>query len=196
MERKNSGPHDIWLYVARRVWWRLLTTLFRNRVRVIAAIVALLALGLFSLMRGSLQGQASVAGVMPIAVTVLRLEAHGDRLPLVLQERDGARQLSLELGLTEARVIAREQGFRIQGEQPQTYALFRDIVGQLGGRVDHVIIAASEDGAPVARIAIAVDGRDVRIIRARPADAVALALTTSAPVYVENSVFDRPGGTV
>jgi hypothetical protein len=30
--------------------------------------------------------------------------------------------LSLELGPTEARVIAREQGISVQGEQPQAYA--------------------------------------------------------------------------
>jgi bifunctional DNase/RNase len=134
---------------------------------------------------------------MPVAVTVLRLEVRGDRLPLVLQERDGTRQLALELGPTEARVIALEQGFQVPGDQqPQAYNLFRDLIGQLGGRVDHVIIAAADDGEPVARIVIAVDGGDNLVIRARPADAVTLALTSNAPVYVEGGIFDRAGRTI
>jgi bifunctional DNase/RNase len=197
MQHKGSEPDNVWLYVARRVSWRLLTTLYLHRLKVIAAIVAVLALGLYSLTRGGgIQGQAGVVGVMPVAVTVLRLEVQGDRLPLVLQERDGGRQLTLELGPTEARVIARQQGLQVQGEQPHAYNLFRDLVGQLGGRVDHVIIAAADDGAPSARIGIAVEGGDIRIIRARPADAVALALTTSAPVYVEGSIFNSHRPTI
>jgi bifunctional DNase/RNase len=196
MDHKSSAPKDIWLYIARRVGWRLLNAAYLNRVKILAAIVAVLALGLFSLFRGGLEGQASVVGVMPVAVTVLRLEARGDRLPLMLQEKEGARQLSLELGPTEARVIAREQGISVQGEQPQAYALFRGIIGQLGGRVDHVIIVAGDDTSAAARIIISIPGGDTRIIRARSADAVTLALTTNAPVYVEGSVFDRPAGTI
>jgi hypothetical protein len=55
-------------------------------------------------------------------------------VPLVLKEKHGTRQLILELSPIEARVIAREQGQRITGEQPQVYDLWRDVIRELGGR--------------------------------------------------------------
>jgi hypothetical protein len=153
MVRKSSPPEVIWLYVARRVWWRLLTMAYLNRLKIIAVIVAVLALGLLSLWRGVLQGQASIVGVMPVTVTALRLEPRGERLALVLQEKDGARH-------------------------------------------DHVIVVAGDDTSAAARIVVALSGGETRIIRAPPADPVALSLTTNAPIHVEGSAFDRAAGTI
>ena len=93
-------------------------------------------------------------------------------------------------------MIAREQGFRVQGEQPLAYDLFREIIEQLGGRVDHVIVAAADDGAAATHIVISIDSGDTRIIRARPAGPVTLALKTGARVFVESSRFHRPVGTI
>jgi bifunctional DNase/RNase len=174
MVHNNREPHSGVRYIARRVWQRLLLALYANRITVAVAIVILIALGLFSL-RGAPRGEAAVVGVMPIAVSVQQLEPRGETLPLVLKEKSGSRYLSLPLESAEARVIAREQGVRVPGGQPRAYDLMRDIIQQLGGRVDHVILADADRGGYAASIMISVAG-ETRMLRAKPADAVALAL--------------------
>jgi bifunctional DNase/RNase len=194
MQQRPSTPKTTWLYVAKRVWWRLLLALYPQRVKIIGASLALLAFGLFSIVRGGSPGQAAIIGVMPVAVSVLKLEWHGDELPLVLKESDGGRQLLIDLDITEALVIAREQGLRVQGDPPQAYDLLRDLIAELGGRVDHVSIAETDDGGSMtARILVALDNGDTRVLRARAPEAVALALKTGARIYVERSLFDRAG---
>jgi bifunctional DNase/RNase len=175
------------------VWWRLLVKLYPHRVKIIGAIVALLLFGLFSLARGAMLGQTAITGVMPVAASVLKLEPRGNELPLVLKEDDGGRQLLIDLDITEALVIAGAQGLRIPGDPPQAYDLLRDLIAGLGGRVDHVTIGETEDGSMTARIVVAIDNGDTRILRARAPDAVALAMKTGARIYVERSLFDRAG---
>jgi bifunctional DNase/RNase len=82
----------------------------------------------------ALRGEAAVVGVMPIMVSVQQLEPRGETLPLVLKEKGGSRYLSLPLDSTETRVIARAQGVRVPGEQPQAYDLMRDIISSSGPR--------------------------------------------------------------
>jgi bifunctional DNase/RNase len=113
-------------------------------------------------------------------------------VPLVLKEKHGTRQLILELSPIEARVIAREQGQRITGEQPQVYDLWRDVIRELGGRVDHVILADAGPGAVTARVVIVLDG-EARTLRASPGDAVTLAVKTGADIFVEASVLEKFG---
>ncbi|MDQ3810442.1 MAG: DUF151 domain-containing protein [Chloroflexota bacterium] len=196
MQHKPSTPRTTWLYVAKRVWWRLLLALYPHRVKIIAASLALLAFGLFSIARGGSPGQAAIIGVMPVAASVLKLEWRGDELPLVLRENDGGRQLLIDLDITEALVIAREQGLRIPGAPPEAYDLLRELIAELGGRVDHVTISDTNDGLTTGRIVLAMDNGDTRVLRARAAEAVALALKTGARIYVERSLFDRASGTL
>jgi len=54
MNHGGSAPNKGWLYVARRVWWRLLAALYKHRLRVIGVIISLVALALVSLICGGL----------------------------------------------------------------------------------------------------------------------------------------------
>jgi bifunctional DNase/RNase len=65
----------------------------------------------------------------------------------------------------------------------------RDVVQELGGRVDHVIVSETALGVYSARVVVAMRG-DVRVVRAKATDAAALALITGAPIYVESSLFE------
>jgi hypothetical protein len=79
MKNRSSMDASGWLYVARRVWWRLLAALYVQRVKIVGAILALLALGLVSLMAGGVQSQGALDGVGPAAASVAQLEPDSDK---------------------------------------------------------------------------------------------------------------------
>jgi len=183
---------NLWLFVWRRVWQRLALALYRRRWNALAVAALILIGGAFLIVRAVFETPAAALGVAPIAVRVQELQPQGNTLPLVLIEKAGPRQLVIrELESTEARVIARQQGMNLQGEQPRAYDLMRDLVQHMGGRVDHVILAEGER-AYIGRIVVSAGG-DLRIIQAKPADAVTLALKSDAPIFVENAILDRFG---
>jgi bifunctional DNase/RNase len=183
---------NLWLFVWRRVWQRLALALYRRRWNALAVAALILIGGAFLIVRAVFETPAAALGVAPIAVRVQELQPQGNTLPLVLIEKAGPRQLVIrELESTEARVIARQQGMNLQGEQPRAYDLMRDLVQHMGGRVDHVILAEGER-AYIGRIVVSAGG-DLRVIQAKPADAVTLALKSDAPIFVENAILDRFG---
>lgn len=69
-------------------------------------------------------------------------------------------------------MVARHQGVRQSGDQPQVYELLREVVQQLGGRVDHVIVSDIAAGMYAARVVVSIGG-DVRVVRAKAAEAAA-----------------------
>jgi bifunctional DNase/RNase len=187
----RQGPRITYLYIARRVWQRLLVALYTHRTVVLGIVITLLVLGLFWL-RAAFQGQASAIGTLPIAVSVHALEPRGDAVALVLKEQNGPRALAVDLPLTEVRVIAVHQGVQLPGEQPQVYDLFQEIVQQLDARVDHVLVSDVSEDIYTAQIVLSI-GSDTRVLRAKAADAATLALKTGAQIFVENDVLDGHG---
>jgi bifunctional DNase/RNase len=186
-----QGGRSTSIYIARRVGQRLLLALYMHRVVALGVLLALLVLGLFWL-RAPRPGQAPVIGALPIPVSVQPLAASSGGIRLVLKEQNGPRELALDLDVTSAPVVARHQGVRQAGDQPQVYELLREVVQRLGGRIDHVIVSDVAAGMYAARVVVSIGG-DVRVVRAKASDAAALALITGAPIFVENTLFEPNG---
>ena len=68
----------------------------------------------------------------------------------------------------------------------------RDTIQQMGGRIERVLVNDANQREYLAQIVVSGNG-DTRVIKARPGDAVALALQSGAPIFVENGVLDRFG---
>jgi bifunctional DNase/RNase len=100
----------------------------------------------------------------------------------------------MAVGSTEALAIAQQRGNTQipPDQQPQAYSLMRDAIQQMGGRVDRVIVNDATQNQYLAQIVVDSSG-DTKVIKARPGDAVALALQAKAPIYVEDKVLDRFG---
>jgi bifunctional DNase/RNase len=71
-----------------------------------------------------------------------------------------------------------------------THDLLRNIITDLDGRVDRVVVNDLKDNTFYAVIHLTVRGERVAV-DARPSDAIALALRTRAPILVEESVIDN-----
>jgi bifunctional DNase/RNase len=68
------------------------------------------------------------------------------------------------------------------------------VFGELGATISHILVNDIDDNTFFARI-VAEQGSHTIEIDARPSDAIALAVRTDVPIYVEPHVFERAGTT-
>ena len=108
---------------------------------------------------------------------------------VVLQERDADRMLPIWVGVVEANAIAL-QVENITTARPMTHDLLRNIIEDLDGTVDRIVVSDLKEQTFYAVIHIRIHGEHLAI-DARPSDTIALALRARAPIMVEDTVFDR-----
>ena len=102
---------------------------------------------------------------------------------------DDTRLLPIFIGFDEAVSIARGLDARDIG-RPLTHDLMLDIIEELGGRVDQVVVSGLEEGTFVADLSLDTP-RSEAVIDARPSDSLALAARTNASIAVEPAVFEE-----
>ena len=108
---------------------------------------------------------------------------------VILKDVQGERVLPIWVGIFEANAIAL-QVENIATPRPMTHDLLRNIISDLDGRVDRIVVSDLKDNTFFAIIHLTVRGEAVAV-DARPSDAIALALRTRAPILVEESVIDN-----
>jgi bifunctional DNase/RNase len=108
---------------------------------------------------------------------------------VILKDKDGDRVLPIWVGIFEANAIAL-QIENIVTPRPMTHDLLRNIITDLEGRVDRVVVSDLKENTFYAVVHLTVRGERVAV-DARPSDAIALALRTRAPILVEESVIEN-----
>jgi uncharacterized protein len=106
---------------------------------------------------------------------------------IILRDQDGQRVLPIWVGVFEANAIAL-QIENVQTPRPMTHDLLKNVIDDLRGRVDRIVVCELKENTFYARIHMSVDGR-VLEVDARPSDAIALALRTRSPIFVEETVI-------
>jgi bifunctional DNase/RNase len=110
-------------------------------------------------------------------------------MPVVLLDVDDPEYvLPIFVGFEEAMSIARGIDAEDIG-RPLTHDLTLDIVEELGGRVERVVVSDVRDGTYIADLHLNTPREDV-VIDARPSDSLALAARTGAPIDVDEAVFE------
>jgi hypothetical protein len=126
-----------------------------------------------------------------VSVDSIRVSLLTQHRVVVLREADSRRYLPIWIGPFEADAIA----MAIQGHEPQrplTHDLLKSTIVDMGGSVSHILVNDIHDNTFFARIVIEHYGRNVEI-DARPSDAIALAVRTEVPIYVETHVLEQAG---
>jgi bifunctional DNase/RNase len=108
---------------------------------------------------------------------------------VILKDKAGDRVLPIWVGVFEANAIAL-QIENVSTPRPMTHDLLRNIITDLDGRVDRIVVSDLKDNTFFALIHLTVKGEGIAV-DARPSDAIALALRTRAPILVEESVIDN-----
>ena len=94
--------------------------------------------------------------------------------------------LPIWIGTPEAQSIALElQGVKMP--RPMTHDLMRAMLTHLTVNVSRIVVTDLQNGTYFAEIHLSRNGADV-VVDSRPSDAIALALRTEAPIYVEEKV--------
>lgn len=110
---------------------------------------------------------------------------------VVLKEKAGERYLIISIGLAEANAIAViTEGVDVP--RPLTSDLLCSILNRLGARVKSIIINDIRDGTFYANVILKANWTEIKI-DSRPSDAIAIAVRTGAPIYVEETVLDKAG---
>ena len=110
--------------------------------------------------------------------------------PIVLLKAVNSNKfLPIWIGHPEAAAIL----MRLQGAnapRPMTHDLLTDILARMGAKCSRVAVTHLEDNTFYASITLAVDGRELEI-DARPSDAMALAVRSEAPIFVDDDVIEE-----
>lgn len=108
---------------------------------------------------------------------------------VILRDEDGQRVLPIWVGIFEANAIAL-QIENVTTPRPMTHDLLRNVIHDLKATVDRIVVCDVQDNTFYALIHLTRDGQGMTI-DARPSDAIALALRTRAPIFVEETVLDH-----
>ena len=108
---------------------------------------------------------------------------------VTLEEMGGQRLIPIWIGVNEGNAI----GLKLQGEQlprPMTHDLMSNMLEILNVKVEKVVVTDLKDGTYYAVVVLANGSRRYEI-DARPSDAMALAVRTSSPIYVDEKVLKK-----
>ncbi|MFB6300360.1 MAG: bifunctional nuclease family protein [Halobacteriales archaeon] len=133
---------------------------------------------------------------MNAAIDAVRVAGTPDGpVPVVIlapddDETAGDDVLPIFIGFDEAVSIAR--GLDAEGiGRPLTHDLMLDVIEELGGRVERIVVSAIVEDTYIADLHLNTPrGNDV-VVDARPSDSLALAARTNAPIEINEDVFDE-----
>jgi uncharacterized protein len=128
-----------------------------------------------------MQIEMTIKGLMVDPVT---------NMPIVLlRDEAGTRVLPIWVGIFEANAIALQME-NISTPRPMTHDLLRNVIADLKGVIDRIVVTELKENTFYAVIHLTVNG-DTVAVDSRPSDAIALALRAKAPIFVEESVLDQ-----
>jgi len=112
----------------------------------------------------------------------------GGAYAILLKEVEGVRRLPIIIGAFEAQAIALEME-GIKPPRPLTHDLLKTLVDNLGATVVEIVVSELKENTFYAKIILEASSL-TNEIDARPSDAIALAVRTFAPIYVNETVMD------
>lgn len=106
---------------------------------------------------------------------------------VILREKEGSKILPIWVGIFEANAIAL-QIENIQTPRPMTHDLLKNVILDMKASVHKIVVNQLKESTYYALIFLEQNGETIRI-DARPSDAIALALRTESPIFVEDDVI-------
>lgn len=127
--------------------------------------------------------------LIEMKVTGLTIDPFTNMPIIILKDLEEKSALPIWVGLIEASAIATELE-DIKLSRPMTHDLVKKMLEELSVKIIKVIVADLHDNTFYAKIILEHDSKEI-ILDSRPSDAIAMALRTKAPIFVEKSVIDK-----
>lgn len=124
-----------------------------------------------------------------VFVVGLVLDPSSNAPIVVLKDVNGETCLPIWIGLAEATAIATALK-KVEINRPMTHDLLSLIIEELGAKVTRVLITDLKDNTFIASLEIVI-GENIKVLDARPSDAIAIAVRTDAKIYVKEEVLQK-----
>jgi len=108
---------------------------------------------------------------------------------VILKDLNDKKAIPIWIGLFEATAIATELE-HISFARPMTHDLIKELLSSLEVTVEKVEIIDIRNNTFFANIHLNRGGRRI-VVDSRPSDAIALALRTQVPIYVDEKVIEK-----
>jgi len=127
--------------------------------------------------------------MIPVTFDKLLLSNMG--FVILLKGEADNRTLPIFIGTVEAQSIALFIG-NVQIPRPLTHDLLKSVLEHLDCSLKRIEVCDLREGTFIARLILSCDGGEIEV-DSRPSDAIALALRTSSPIFVDERVMDEAG---
>jgi len=107
---------------------------------------------------------------------------------IVVREKGGDRFFPIYIGHNEAMAIDRKLN-DVQVPRPLTHDLMHNMIDQLGGKLERIIVNDMREDYYMALLEIRREGETIQV-DSRPSDAIALAVRAACPIFVEEQVLN------
>lgn len=127
-----------------------------------------------------------------VKIGALIMDPNSNTPIVVLKGVDSEKILPIWVGAFEANAIALEIE-KIVPQRPMTHDLLRNFIIEIGYTVRKIVISDLKENTFYAVIELSDREGETVFFDARPSDAIALALRTDCPIFVEEEVFEVSG---
>jgi bifunctional DNase/RNase len=167
-------------------------TLFRIIARLSAAALAVvLTVGWLGNVAafGEQQKDPKASDLVRVKVHNMILDPRNNRPVVSLADLDENRAMLIWIGENEARAIYAEME-GVENFRPLTHDLFENVLEQLDGSIQRIIITHTKDNVYYATLEVK---RKKSLIKmdARPSDSIVMALKFKAPIFVSKNLFEE-----
>lgn len=126
--------------------------------------------------------------IVEMSVAGLVLDPSTNAPIVILKDASGAVALPIWIGLAEATAIASALK-KVELARPLTHDLLHQVILECGATVTRVVIVGLQENTFIANLEIQL-ADNLKVIDCRPSDAIALAVRTTAPIFVAQHVLD------
>ena len=127
--------------------------------------------------------------LVEMKVKFLTFDSSSNGFVVLLMDLANKTGLPIWIGAFEANAIAMKLK-KIGSHRPMTHDLVKNILGTLGSQVEKIVVNDLKENTYYAMIHLRRKGEEI-IVDSRPSDAIAIALSVGAPIFVSEEVIDK-----
>lgn len=130
--------------------------------------------------------------MIELILNKIKIDETRNEQVIIFREKDGTRFLPVVIGIAEVNAIKMKLS-GIKPPRPLTHDLLLNIIGELGSKLERVVIDKLQHNTFYAKLVIKKTAGTEVIVDARPSDSVALALRAGAPIFAAEEVLGEAG---
>ena len=130
-----------------------------------------------------------------VKIRALMMDPNSGTPIIILKDVNSETMLPIWVGAYEANAIALEIE-KIAPPRPMTHDLLRNLIVELGLRVERVVVTSLRENTFYAVIELSAQNGEPMRLDSRPSDAIALALRADCPIFVDTEVIQASRNTI